>query len=204
MAAPRRMGRPTYRGTMRSSVMHQEAYDCIVSMITTPAPKGKGSFTQKEIEQLTVARLNKRFPGTPYRAANLRWDWMVRFVRDKLGLDLIPLCDYYFSKVWKEGKSREYDEFHGVSANVVAKRSISCIPPTPGTVGYVASSSRVHQVDSILVMTWLEWRKSVGKGHIINEIACQTRAVANLAITQAEADMIIPRTSIPPIRRLLR
>jgi hypothetical protein len=203
-AAPRRA---SYRSTMNTSAKYREAYRCINRMITTPAPHGKGHFTIMEIESLTVAQLNKITVGLkiPWRSPlDLHWKLLEHYFETEDNLDLIPVCEYFFSNLKREGKSRAYDMSMGVPMNIVAYRSISCCPPSSATVGYVVNSSLVHHIDPVFPTTWLEWRKAVGSGHIHSAIVRLNRAVANQALTQSQADLILNRANFAPLKRLLK
>jgi hypothetical protein len=204
-AAPGRRG--AYWKTV-NGVAFQEVCSVITDLISKPAPQGRPAFTFQEIKALALARLTRKHgtvtPGVPWVLPTIRWDWVERYFRDQMHTDFIPVAEYYFSNLKKKGQSRAYDILMGEPMSTVAFRSISCCPPISCTVGFLVNSGIVHPIDSEFPLTWLEWRKAVGSGHIRSAMDRLDRSVANRALTQSEANLVLDRVNFTPLRAMLK
>ncbi len=203
-AAPR-------RGSYHKSVnghAFKAVCDVITDMIGQPSPQGKPAFTFQEVRNLASARLTRTHgsltPGIPWKLPPISWDWVERYFQDTMGIDFIPLSEYYFSKLNVKTKSRTYDILMGEPMNTVAFRSISCCPPISCSVGFLVNSAIIHPIDQVFPLTWLEWRKAVGAGHIRSAMVRLDRSVANKTLTQAEADLVLDKKNFTPLRRMLK
>ena len=190
-----------------NGVAFQEVCNVITDMIGQPSPQGKPAFTFEEIKNLTVIRLTKihgRIGGHPWRLPQIHWDWVERYFQEHMGIDFIPLSEYYFSKMRVKTRSREYDIMMGEPMSTVAFRSISCCPPISCSVGFLVNSAIIHPIDQAFPLTWLEWRKAVGAGHIRSAMLRLDRSVTNKSLTQAEANLVLDRKNFTPLRAMLK